>query len=110
MPENNEFDLAVIGTGMAGAAAAVFAAGRGLSTAQVGETGEIIFASGYMDLLGIFPPAAGKVLADPWAGLEHLAREVPAHPLSRVMPEKIRAGLDEFFRFLEKASDNEKKN
>lgn len=99
---DNTFDLAVIGTGMAGAAAAVFAANRGLATAQVGGTGEIIFASGYLDLLGVFPPAAKNILVDPWAGLAHLAREIPAHPLVRVVPEKIRSALDEFLRFLGK--------
>ena len=78
------FDLAVIGTGMAGAAAAVFAANRGLSTAQVGQTGEIIFASGYLDLLGVFPPAEKKIWDDPWAGLERLKQDVPAHPLARI--------------------------
>ncbi|MBW1945451.1 MAG: FAD-binding protein, partial [Deltaproteobacteria bacterium] len=37
-------DLLVIGRGMAGMAAALFAANRGLSTVQVGMTGEIVFA------------------------------------------------------------------
>jgi glycerol-3-phosphate dehydrogenase subunit B len=97
------FDLAVIGTGMAGVAAAVFAANRGLSTAQVGETGEIIFASGYLDLLGVFPLATRNILVDPWAGLEQLARDVPAHPLARIAPDKIRSALDEFLKFLEKS-------
>ena len=61
--KDKTFDLAVIGTGMAGTAAAVFAANRGLATAQVGETGELIFASGYLDLLGVFPhPAQVKRL------------------------------------------------
>lgn len=73
--KNNIFDLAVIGTGMAGAAAAVFAASRGLTVAQVGETGEIIFASGYLDLLGVHPPENGRILNDPWAGLAQLARD-----------------------------------
>jgi len=97
------FDLAVIGTGMAGAAAAVFAANRGLSTAQVGQTGEIIFASGYLDLLGVFPPAEKKIWDDPWAGLERLKKEAPAHPLARIAPTKIKAALDEFLKFLAEA-------
>jgi len=97
------FDLAVIGTGMAGAAAAVFAAGRGLSTAQVGQTGEIIFASGYLDLLGVFPPAEKKIWDDPWAGLECLKQAIPSHPMARIAPARIRTALDEFLRFLAEA-------
>ena len=101
--KENTFDLAVIGTGMAGAAAAVFAASRGLSTAQVGQTGEIIFASGYLDLLGVFPPAEKKIWDDPWAGLERLKKEAPAHPLARIAPTQIKASLDEFLKFLAEA-------
>ena len=46
-------DLCVIGTGLAGMAATLFAATRGLSVVQAGHTGEIIFASGLLDLLGV---------------------------------------------------------
>ena len=42
-------DVTIIGTGMAGMAASLFAVNRGLSVVQVGFTGEIIFASGYLD-------------------------------------------------------------
>lgn len=101
--KENVFDLAVIGTGMAGTAAALFASNRGLTTAQVGETGEIIFASGYMDLLGIHPPENGRILDDPWVGLARLAQDEPDHPLARLAPETIRTALDEFFDFLETA-------
>lgn len=99
--KEQKLDLVVIGTGMAGAAAAVFAANRGLTTAQVGETGEIIFASGYLDLLGVHPPENGRILSDPWVGLVQLARDEPDHPLARLAPDIIRTALDEFFRFLE---------
>ena len=101
MPADEKFDLVVIGAGMAGAAAAVFAANRGLATAQVGETGEIIFASGYLDLLGVYPQAEKNILKDPWAGLERLAREEPGHPLARIEPAQIRLAMDEFLAFLE---------
>lgn len=102
-PKGTVFDLVVIGTGMAGAAAAVFAANRGLTTAQIGETGEIIFASGYLDLLGVHPPENGRILENPWAGLDQLSQDEPDHPLARLAPETIRTALDEFFDFLEAA-------
>ena len=100
---DKKFDLAVIGTGMAGSAAAVFAAQRGFKTAQVGETGEIIFASGYLDLLGVHPVAKGRVLKDPWAGLTQLAVDEPMHPLARLTTEKIRLAMEKFQAFLASA-------
>ncbi len=54
-------DLLVIGRGMAGMASALFAANRGLSTVQVGMTGEIVFASGLLDLMGVHPIEEKKV-------------------------------------------------
>ena len=39
-------DLMIIGCGMAGAAASLFASDRGIDTVQVGMTGELSFASG----------------------------------------------------------------
>ncbi len=100
LEDKHTFDLAVIGTGMAGTAAAVFAAGRGLSTAQVGETGEIIFASGYLDLLGVYPQAEKNLLKNPWEGLAHLAGRDSDHPLARIRPGKIQLAMDEFLDFL----------
>jgi glycerol-3-phosphate dehydrogenase subunit B len=41
-----ECDVCVIGSGLAGMAAALFAADRGLSVVQMGHTGEIIFGPG----------------------------------------------------------------
>jgi glycerol-3-phosphate dehydrogenase subunit B len=46
-------DLCIIGSGLAGMAATLFAATRGLSVVQAGHTGEIVFASGLLDLLGV---------------------------------------------------------
>ena len=51
--------LAVIGSGLAGFAASVFALEQGMVTAQVGSTGSVAYTTGYLDLLGI-PLAAGR--------------------------------------------------
>ena len=53
-------DLTVIGAGMAGMAATLFAVNRGISVAQVGSTSEIGFASGLFDLLGVHPVSEGN--------------------------------------------------
>lgn len=95
-----ECELAVIGNGMAGMASALFAANRGLSTAQVGVTGEIIFASGLLDLLGVHPVEEQKLWQDPWSGIEALTREIPKHPYARLKKREIEAAFDELISFL----------
>ena len=51
-PEAKKYDVCIIGAGLAGLAATLFAANRGLSCVEAGQTGEINFASGFFDLLG----------------------------------------------------------
>ena len=97
-------DIAIIGAGLCGMAAASFAVARGLKTALVGWTrGEMIFASGLLDLLGVYPVEQGSRLDDPWSGIESLIRERPDHPYGRVGSEDIRSGFQEFLRFLSEA-------
>ena len=96
-------EITVIGTGLTGLAAALFAANRGLSTTIVGRTGEIIFASGFLDLLGVHPMEKKQIWSDPWAGIEALVGDTPNHPYARVTIKELRASLEEFIRFLGKA-------
>lgn len=95
------FDLAIVGAGLCGMAAAVFAANRGLSAVQIGGTGEIQFTSGLMDLLAVHPIETGTLQRDPWKALEQLASDCPRNPLSRVATADIRKAFGEIFRFLE---------
>jgi glycerol-3-phosphate dehydrogenase subunit B len=92
-------DLCIVGTGMAGLSAALFAANRGLDTALVGRTGEIIFATGLIDLMGVHPVEDGTVWDDPWAAIAALVRDLPQHPYARLGPDAIRSGLSEFLDF-----------
>jgi glycerol-3-phosphate dehydrogenase subunit B len=94
-------DLCVIGSGLAGMAAALFAANRGLSIVQTGHTGEIIFASGLLDLLGVHPVSEKRLWSDPWAALDTLKRDIPDHPYARLRKEDIKAAFDEILTFLE---------
>ncbi len=96
-------DLTVIGAGMAGMAATLFAVNRGLSVAQVGRTSEIGFASGLFDLLGVHPMSEGNQWDDPWAGIEALVKDIPEHPYARLSKEEIRSALSELLDFLEGA-------
>ena len=95
-----ECDLVVIGRGMAGMAATLFAANRGISTVQVGMTGEIIFASGCLDLLAVPSYGGEKAFDDPWSAMDLLAREVPKHPYHRLKRTEMEAGFEEVVSFL----------
>ena len=96
-------DLTVIGAGMAGMAATLFAVNRGISVAQVGSTSEIGFASGLFDLFGVHPVSEGNRWDDPWAGIEALVQDIPQHPYARLSTEEIEAALEELLSFLEGA-------
>jgi len=98
-----ECDLTVIGTGISGLAAAAFAAGRELSTVLVGGSGEIIFASGLLDLLAVHPLERGQLWQNPWRGIDALVRDNPAHPYGRLTTRDIRRALEEFLLFLHDA-------
>jgi len=95
-----KYDLCIIGAGLAGLAATMFAANRGLSCVQVGHTGEINFSSGLLDLLGVHPVGEKNVLSDPWAGIDALVRDIPDHPYARLPKEDIQAAFEELLSFL----------
>jgi glycerol-3-phosphate dehydrogenase subunit B len=88
-------DLAVIGSGMAGFAAAVFAAERQISSAIMGNSGAMAYTTGYLDLLGRVKGLADRV-TDPWQALEELRQAEPGHPLSRIPSADIRRAFDGF--------------
>ncbi len=88
-----ECQLAVVGAGLAGMAATVFALQRDINTAQTGNTGAIAYTTGYFDLLG---QHNGKLLSDPWQGLDALRRDEPEHPLSKLSNSEIRTAFTYF--------------
>lgn len=93
-------DLMIIGTGMAGMAAALFAARSGLKTVQAGISGQIGFASGLIDLLGVHPAAEGRVVENPWQGILRLCRDEPDHPYARMEISAIEKAVHTFLGFL----------
>lgn len=102
-PDTTSCELTVIGAGMAGMAAALFAAHRGVSVAQVGRIGGITFASGLLDLMGVHPVAEKRIWQDPWAAIEALVADEPEHPYARLSREDIRLAFDEMLEFLDEA-------
>lgn len=93
----------VIGSGMAGMAAALFAARRNIDTVQVGVTGEINFASGLLDVMGIHPLDKGVRWDDPWNGIEQLTIDEPYHPYARLTIDRIRQSVGTCLEFFESA-------
>lgn len=96
-------ELIIIGSGIAGMAATLFAAHRGIDAVQVGETGEINFASGLIDLLGVHPLDSGTQWDDPWAAIARLTQDQVEHPYAKLRSETIRRALKEFTDFLGEA-------
>ncbi len=98
-----EKEMVVIGTGMAGMAAALFAAEHGIDTAQIGMAGQINFASGLIDLMGVYPVAEKQVWSDPWAAISALTKADPEHPYTHLTKEQIQSALAGVFSFLASA-------
>lgn len=92
-------DVFVAGCGMAGAAAALFAAKAGLSVVQAGSTAEIVFASGLFDVYDA---------ADPWHAIDNLRQAKPHssvqphqhHPYAHMPPQLVRTAMEEFLSWL----------
>ena len=93
-------DLAVVGAGMTGMAASLFAANRGIDTVQIGVASQIIFSSGLMDLLGVHPVEEGKTWDDPFLALDQLIADLPDHPYARVQRNHILTSFQEVTDFL----------
>ena len=96
-PRRYQAQLLVIGSGLAGMAASLFALARGVSVAQVGNSGVIAFTTGYLDLLG--HDGRGFV-DDPWQALARLRADEPRHPLANIAKEDTRAAFSSFTRSL----------
>jgi glycerol-3-phosphate dehydrogenase subunit B len=93
-------DLLIIGAGMTGMAAAVFAANRKIETVLVGITSEMIFASGLLDLLGVYPIERGKSIQDPWQGIADLCIDNPDHPYAKIPASTIQKAFEELVAFM----------
>lgn len=93
-------ELMIIGGGMAGMAASLFAANNGVKTFQTGNTSELNFASGLIDLMGVFPVSEGTVCENPFEAIETLSKTLPAHPLTKIPAEEIHNALDGFLDVL----------
>lgn len=92
-------DLGIIGSGIAGFSASIFALNRNIATAQIGNTGAVAYTTGYLDLYGA-QNEAGIKTTDPWQAIKQLKDTAPNHPLCRVSQDDIRKGFEEVTSFL----------
>ncbi len=86
-------DLAVVGSGIAGCAATIFAQARAIKTIQIGNTGALAYTSGYFDLLGV---EQTKYIKNPWDGLAQLRAREPEHPYAKISDDDIHKAFIEF--------------
>lgn len=93
------FDLTVIGSGVTGLAAALFAAQSGIRTLLMGGSGQSDFSSGLIDLMGVHPVSQGTRWENPWAAIEALRRNDPRHPYALLDAGLIRRALTTFLSF-----------
>jgi len=91
-------DLAIIGQGLSGMSAALFAANKGISTILIGRGNTINFASGLMDLMGVWPP--GNEWEDPWAGIARVRKDIPGHPYAAISDKSISDAFTELTTFI----------
>ena len=100
---DNACQLLVIGAGMAGMAACLFAALRGIDTIQVGSTNTLPFASGLLDFLGVHPVHTGQRQLDPWAGIAQLQKDDPDHPYAVMDTQDMHTAWRQVLAFLTEA-------
>lgn len=95
-PRTIDTELAVVGTGLAGIAATVFALNRGIDCSLAGNTGALAYTTGYLDLLGY---DGERFLHSPWEsiGTAGAAGTIGAnHPLAKIEPAAMREAFTEF--------------
>ncbi len=101
MPESNiKCELMIIGSGIAGMSASLFAAKNGIKTVQTGMTGELTFASGLIDLLGVYPVSESRIRMNPFNAINEVAADLPSHPLAKMSTSEISDAIDQFLTFL----------
>lgn len=91
-------DITIIGTGMAGLSAALFALNLGLSVVLTGKISSIHFATGLMDLMGVYPP--GREWDDPWAGINLVRKKIQEHPFAKIGNKEIDRAMEDVRVFL----------
>ncbi len=101
--KTNHCKLTIIGTGMAGMAAACFASQNKIDTIQIGVNSGIIYSSGFFDLMGIHPIDTQLSWNNPWQAIDQLVTDNPKHPYARLRKTEIETAMTQFLDFMKAA-------
>lgn len=99
-PWDDQRDVVVVGNGLAGSAAALFAAKKGLKVAVVGTGSQLPLSSGLFDLAGMLPGDKAYSAA-PWQTVQDLVSQGPGHPYGKVGADAIAQAFKGFLAVLE---------
>ena len=91
-----ETDLLIIGSGMAGMSAAVFAANQNINAVLAGGAGGLDYSSGLLDLWGVSLIHKNRIIQKPWDMISKLKDQRPAHPYSRLKKETVNQAFSEW--------------
>ncbi|MCK5311222.1 MAG: glycerol-3-phosphate dehydrogenase subunit GlpB [Desulfobacteraceae bacterium] len=90
-----ETDLLIIGSGMAGMSAALFAANRKINTVLLGGAGGLEYSSGLLDLWGTSLTQKRKITKKPWDMLKKIKEQMPSHPYSNLNEDTLSKAFTE---------------
>lgn len=96
-------ELMIIGSGMAGMAASIFATDMGIKTFQTGNTTELSLVSGLIDLMGVFPISDGGFHTNPFDAIEIVSQNMPVHPMAKIKQSDISLAIDRVVDLLNKS-------
>lgn len=95
-------DLLIIGSGLSGMSAAIFAANRNIRAVVAGGAGGFEYSSGLMDLWGVSLTKNSEITKKPWDMLGRLSEQEPDHPFTRIKKEIIQKAFAELTAALKK--------
>jgi glycerol-3-phosphate dehydrogenase subunit B len=97
-----ETDLLVIGSGMAGMTAALFAANRNINCVLSGGAGGFEYSSGLLDLWGKSLTKKNRITKKPWDMLSEIHEQMPDHPYSNLTKDALDRAFSELTNSLKK--------
>ena len=95
-----ETDLFIIGSGMAGMSAALFAANRNINAVVSGGAGGFEYSSGLLDLWGASLSQKGQITKKPWDMLSMISELMPLHPYANLKKEMLKQAFSELTKSL----------
>ena len=90
-----ETDLFIIGSGMAGMSAALFAANRKINSVLAGGAGGFEYSSGLLDLWGMSLTQRERVTKKPWDMISKIYDLMSLHPYAKIKEDTLKQAFSE---------------